>query len=147
MRRIGEILQSEFDWTRAEIDQAARSQASAAASERFGYYCRQVRADNPSAAYHVQLALQRQEAEARSGTPALSGVEDPALQFDRLEYAELGVNLRWERADILKRIREDAIEFMDLMLKHKMFHRARKIPVPDKKKKGKDKKDKKGGEK
>ena len=43
--------------------------------------------------------------------------------------------------------REDAIEFMDLMLKHKMFHRARKIPVPDKKKKAKDKKDKKGGEK
>ena len=43
------------------------------------------------------------------------------------------------------RCREDAVEFMDLMLKHKMFHRAKKITVPDKKKKGKDnKKDKKG---
>ena len=43
------------------------------------------------------------------------------------------------------RCREDAIEFMDLMLKHKMFHRAKKIPVQDKKKKNKkDGKDKKG---
>ena len=33
--------------------------------------------------------------------------------------------------------RERAIEFMDLMLKHKMFHRARKIPVHSEKKKTK----------
>ena len=33
--------------------------------------------------------------------------------------------------------RERAVEFMDLMLKHKMFHRARKIPVHSEKKKSK----------
>ena len=33
--------------------------------------------------------------------------------------------------------RERAVEFMDLMLKHKMFHRARKIPVHSEKKKTK----------
>merc|ERR1739844_724856 len=38
--------------------------------------------------------------------------------------------------------RERAIEFMDLMLKHKMFHRARKIPVHSEKKKTKKGKDK-----
>lgn len=38
--------------------------------------------------------------------------------------------------------RERAIEFMDLMLKHKMFHRARKIPVHSEKKKNKKGKEK-----
>jgi len=38
--------------------------------------------------------------------------------------------------------RERAVEFMDLMLKHKMFHRARKIPVHSEKKKSKKSKDK-----
>jgi len=38
--------------------------------------------------------------------------------------------------------RERAIEFMDLMLKHKMFHRAKKIPVHTEKKKSKKGKEK-----
>ncbi len=41
-----------------------------------------------------------------------------------------------EGSEYVFNCRERAIEFMDLMLKHKMFHRAMKIPVvTDKKKK------------
>ena len=42
-----------------------------------------------------------------------------------------------EGAEITFEYREQAVEFMDDMLKHKMFHRARKIPVQEKTKKAK----------
>eukprot|EP00095_Tigriopus_kingsejongensis_P011171 snap_masked-scaffold259_size234575-processed-gene-1.13 protein:Tk11171 transcript:snap_masked-scaffold259_size234575-processed-gene-1.13-mRNA-1 annotation:"translocation protein sec62" len=43
-----------------------------------------------------------------------------------------------ENSEIVFESRQTALEFMDAMLKHKMFHRAKKIPVPDRvsKKKG-----------
>lgn len=53
-----------------------------------------------------------------------------------------------EDAPIVFDDRDSAIEFMDEMLKHKMFHRAKKIPVTEKdKKRGKSKKDKEDGDK
>ena len=47
-----------------------------------------------------------------------------------------------EGAEKVFEFREQAVEFMDLMLKHKMFHRAKKIPVQEKQKKAKKGKDK-----
>nr|ACO10909.1 Translocation protein SEC62 [Caligus rogercresseyi] len=41
-------------------------------------------------------------------------------------------------------VREDAIAYMDELLKHKMFHRAKKIPVPEKTKKIKSGKESSG---
>ena len=38
-------------------------------------------------------------------------------------------------AEIKFEYREQAVEFLDDMLKHKMFHRAKKIPVQEKEKK------------
>ncbi|TRY67427.1 hypothetical protein TCAL_05358 [Tigriopus californicus] len=56
-----------------------------------------------------------------------------------------------EGSEIVFDNRESAVEFMDEMLKHKMFHRAKKIPVQEKPKKkagkGKDKEKEKEKEK
>nr|ACO12982.1 Translocation protein SEC62 [Lepeophtheirus salmonis] len=51
-----------------------------------------------------------------------------------------------ESSSLIFNTREDAINLMDELLKHKMFHRAKKIPVPEKTKKINNKKDDKSKE-
>lgn len=53
---------------------------------------------------------------------------------------------QWAKGDdALFKSREDIVDFMHVMLEHKFFHRARKVPVSEHELKSK-KKDKKSGE-
>ena len=136
MRPVGEILADEFAWDPRTIDEALRLQAAAPQSSRrrIGHYLRQAHPGDAQALYQIGLALllQQHESAVRTSMAGLPSVgelhsaaqpqrrvaedDDAGVQFDRQEYAEIGTQMRFERQDILRRIRNYAVVMLGVVL-------------------------------
>ncbi|CAB4059053.1 SEC62 [Lepeophtheirus salmonis] len=74
-------------------------------------------------------------------THVQGGESRGSISLDQRQWMLLSMIPPWsvekakESPSLIFNTREDAINFMDELLKHKMFHRAKKIPVPEKTKK------------
>lgn len=112
-RRLGQILVDEFGWDPSVVDLAAREQRAdpVDARRQIGHYLRRSRgaSADPRRGYEIGLALllQRQERRPR---------KQSRLHFDLVEYRELGYLLRFERDDMMRKLRAYALVMVALLL-------------------------------